>query len=162
MTANDSAADKSIVNQLDFSTRTGKRVAWEQFEFTVDGPHLVRVTNASYGYLKDDHSYTVGVADRDGQLIPVECNCPADRHHDSDCKHKVALALCGGPMVMQAAADYQLSGSNEVPQGVRTAADKLRADGGDSALYESNHKECDCGTFPCWPCVQAGRREIPE
>ena len=157
MTANDSAADKSIVNQLDFTAQTSKRVTWEQFEFSVEGPHLVHVTNASYGYLKDDHTYRVGVAERDGQLIPAECNCPADRHHDPDCKHKVALALCGGPVVMQAAADYQPSEENESPQEVRTAADKLRTDGG-----ESDHEECDCEEFPCWPCVQAGRREIPE
>lgn len=37
----------------------------------------VEVMNASYGFLKDDHSYTVGVKDRGDVAIPAECDCPA-------------------------------------------------------------------------------------
>lgn len=174
MTANTSAADKSIVTELDFTSRTGKRVAWETWEFTIEGPYLVRVTNAAYGYLKDDHQYTVGVAERDGQIIPAECECPADLHHDSDCKHKIALAACGGVTVMQAAVDYEPSGDTKARQNVSTAADKLRTDGGTATASEggnhtldaSKHAECDCaelaGDFPCWPCVRDGKRELPE
>lgn len=173
MTANTTAADKSIVTKLDFTTRTGKRVAWEAWEFAIEGPYLVRVTNAAYGFLKDDHSYTVGIAECDGQLIPSECECPADVHRDGDCKHKVALAACGRAVVMQAAVDYEPSGDTVARQTASTAADKLRTDGGtvaqdgeDSPLDAPEHAECDCGElsddFPCWPCVRDGKREFPE
>jgi len=174
MTANDTAAKERIVSHLDFTPRTSKRVTWEQFEFTIEGPHLVRVTNASYGFLKDEHSYTVGVAERDGQLLPAECDCPADLHHDTDCKHKVALGLCGGSVVMQAAADYNPASGAEPRHDASTAAEKLRTDGGEletgqarsPLLDEPNHAECDCtelpGDFPCWPCVRYGRKELPE
>ena len=173
MTANTTAADKSIVTELDFTSRTGKRVAWEAWEFAIEGPYLVRVTNAAYGYLKDDHSYTVGVAERDGQLIPSECECPADVHHESDCKHKVALAVCGRAVVMQSAVDYEPSGDTEARQNASTAAEKLRTDGGtaaqegeDSPLDAPEHTECDCDElsddFPCWPCVRDGKKELPE
>lgn len=55
-------------------------MTWEAWEFTVEGLHKVEVTNASYGFEKDDHSYIVGVKERDGQVIPAECGCEADRY----------------------------------------------------------------------------------
>lgn len=74
---------------------------------TVEAPHLVRVTNASYGFEKADHSYLVGVEERGGLAVPIECECPADKYReDYDCKHKVALATVGGPTVLNAAVDY--------------------------------------------------------
>lgn len=66
----------------------------------------MRVTNASYGYLKEDHSYLVGVEERGGRALPAECECPADIHYKKDCKHTVALATVGGPTVLNAAIEY--------------------------------------------------------
>ena len=94
---------RTAVEHLEYTPRTLKRVEWESWEFTVVGPHLIEVTNASYGFEKDDHSYTVGIEVRDGVAVPAECECPADVHHDSDCKHKTALAIVGGPTVLNAA-----------------------------------------------------------
>lgn len=156
-----------LLDHLDFSNRTAKRVAWEAWEFTVEGPYLVRVTNAAYGYLKDDHSYVVGIEDRGGILVPAECECPADVHHDKDCKHKLALATVGGPVVIQAAADYEPPAELDAERPI-TAADKLRADGGTQSVdagdpgpsAEEERPECDCavlsGAFPCWPCYRDG------
>lgn len=108
MTENDSTSDKrNAVEYLNFGAKTSKRVTWEAWEFTVAGPHQIEVTNASWGFQKDDHSYIVGVEDRDGVAVPAECGCKADRfREDYDCKHKVALASVGGPVVLQAAVDY--------------------------------------------------------
>lgn len=152
-----------IANHLSFDSETTKRVTWEAWEFTVVGPHLVEVTNASYGYLKDKHTYTVGVEVRDGLAVPAECECPADVHRDPDCKHKVALATVGNSTVLNAAVDYE----NPVPASSDsdsvTAADKLRADGGDLNQREGNDGECESvSDFPCWECYQTGRRDLPE
>jgi len=125
---------------LDYTPRTLKRVEWE---FTVIGPHLIEVTNASYGFEKDDHSYTVGVAVRDGVAVPSECECPADTHHDTDCKHKTALAIVGGPTVLNAAVDFKRL----------TPVLGVATDGGCA---------CDEDQLPCFDCYSAGRRELPE
>lgn len=134
---------RTALEHLEYTPRTLKRVQWEAHEFTVVGPHLIEVTNASYGFEKDDHSYTVGVEVRDGVAVPAECECPADVHRDSDCKHKTALAIIGGPTVLNAAVDFE--GSSPV-LGVAT-------DGG---------CECDDDRLPCFDCYSAGRRELPE
>ena len=134
---------RTALEHLDYTPRTLKRVEWESWEFTVIGPHLIEVTNASYGFEKHDHSYTVGVAVRDGVAVPSECECPADIHHDSDCKHKTALAIVGGPTVLNAAVNF------DAPTSVLGVA----TDGGCA---------CDEGRLPCFDCVLAGRRELPE
>lgn len=54
MSTNDTTADKSIVEELNFGTKTSKRATWEAWEFSIEAPHLVRVTNASYGVEKDE------------------------------------------------------------------------------------------------------------
>jgi len=171
MTDNNPAADKRIVNELEFGSRTTKRVTWEAWEFSIEGPHLVRVTNASYGFEKADHSYLVGIEDRDGLLVPAECECPADVHREPDCKHKVALATIGGPLVLEAAVECPTPrvDATETPE------KQLRTDGGvitDEAtddgqpLNASEHTDCDCtdgsDNFPCWPCYRNGRKELPE
>ena len=159
MEENDDRSEKrNAVDYLSFGAKTAKRVAWEAWEFTVEGPHQVRVTNASYGYLKDDHSYVVGVEVRDGQALPAECGCPADRYSEEyACKHRVSLATIGGPTVLNAAVEYEApaqTGDSEPT----TAADKLRADGGD-VLADSDATDdepCeDClGDFPCFDCFE--------
>ena len=42
---------KSIVAELNFDTRTAKRVAWSEWEFTIVAPFEIEVCNASYGCL---------------------------------------------------------------------------------------------------------------
>lgn len=153
MENHDYADEKRIaVEHLDFGGKTAKRVGWEAFEFSVDGPHQVRVTNAAYGFLKEEHSYTVGVAVVDGQALPAECNCPADVHREPDCKHKVALATVGGPTVLNAAVGLESPTANETDS-PETMADSLRTDGG---------CECDKGDFPCFECYLSDRRELPK
>lgn len=160
MKAIETSGQKSIVDELNFGKKTAKRVAWEAWEFTVVGPHRVRVTNASYGYLKDDHAYVVGVEVRDGQPVPAECDCPADMYHEEyDCKHKVALAAIGGPTVLNAAVDHEtLTPETDESKLSVTAADKLKADGGVPA-EPGESERCDCtsnGGFPCWACFCDG------
>ena len=164
MATTETSGKESIVDQLDFTVKTAKRVAWESFEFTVVGPHQVEVSNASYGYLKDDHSYIVGVEVRGGRALPAECECPADVHHDQDCKHKVALAAIGGPTVLEAATKYEISTTTNAPK-TETVADKLRADGGVHAEADPDEDDCNCSPvsgFPCWPCYQSGRQDLSE
>ncbi|WP_348609989.1 SWIM zinc finger family protein [Halobaculum rarum] len=171
MTEHNSAVDKSVVNELDFGARTVKRVTWEAFEFTIVGPHQIEVTNASYGFEKDDHTYTVGVEEREGRAVPAECSCPADIHREPDCKHKVAVAAIGTSVVLQAALDYPTPTVDAGETTSQTLKEQLRADGGtitdeSPSLYESEPDECDCDdlhhNFPCWPCVRDGKRELPD
>lgn len=162
MSSKTTDAEKSIVEQLDFNTKTSKRVTWEEWEFTVVGPHQVEVTNASYGYLKDEHFYTVGVEVRGGRPLPAECACPADVHYEQDCKHKVALAAIGGPTVLNVALDYETPASTHTRKN-ETVADKLQADGGDRDQREGGDEECACvSDFPYWECYRNGERDLPE
>jgi hypothetical protein len=165
METNDSAAEKrtgTAVKHLNFGKKTALRVSWEMWSFRIAGPHQVEVCNESYGYLKDDHKYTVGVEVRDGLAVPAECDCPADLFGDDyDCKHKVALATVGGPTVLNAAVNYE-SSTKETPSDLETMADKLRADGGDRDQQEANEK-CGCTSdFPCADCFINGKREFSE
>lgn len=176
MTDNNSAADKRIVNELNFGTKTSKRVGWEAWEFGVEASHLVRVTNASYSFKKADHSYLVGVENRNGILVPAECECPADKYNEEyDCKHKVALATVGGPVVLQAAVDCPTPTVNGGKTTRRTLENRLRTDGGavtdksgedTRRLHVGEREECDCDNlpddFPCAVCYIEGRKELPE
>jgi len=169
MQDSNTTADKSIVEELNFGAKTAKRVSWEAFEFSVESPHLVRVTNASYGFEKDDHSYLVGVEDRDGVLVPAECECKADRYNEEyDCKHKVALATVGGPVVLQAAVDLDNGAAGlsvSARDGVRTGADKLQTDGGtavadDSDACPNGDDRCDGpdeAGLPCFDCFEVNQ-----
>lgn len=171
MTEHNSAAEKrTAVNQLSFGAKTAKRVGWEAFEFSVERPHIVRVTNASYGFEKDEHSYLVGIEDRDGVLVPTECECKADRYNDDyDCKHKVALAIVGGPVVLQAAVDLGNGAAGfsvSATDGVTTGADKLQTDGGtatvadDSDTCPNGDDRCDGPDgegLPCFDCYEVDR-----
>lgn len=120
MQLNERGRQKRAVEQINFGTKTSKRATWEAWEFTVVGSHQIRITNANYGFLKDDHSYTVGVEERNGVVVPVMCDCPADEYHrDYNCKHKVALATVAGPTVLDASLKFE-----SPPAGT------LRTDGG--------------------------------
>jgi hypothetical protein len=169
------AEKRTAVEYLSFDEKTAKRAEWEAFEFTIVGPHLVEVANASYGFEKDDHTYTVGVAVREGVAFPAECECPADIHRDQDCKHKVALATVGGPVILEASANYPTESESSGRSNVPPFLDKLRADGGAATAgaggdsispYEASPDDCDCAElsdgFPCWPCVRDGHKELPD
>lgn len=175
MSTNDTTADKSIVEELNFGTKTSKRATWEAWEFSIEAPHLVRVTNASYGVEKDDHSYLVGIEDRDGLLTPAECECPADKYNEEyDCKHKVALGTIGGPVILEASVNFPTESADTDHSNTSTLSERLQADGGIISAEEkeetkrvnaSESDECDCAElsddFPCWSCVRNGRKEIP-
>jgi len=163
-------ADKSIVDELNFGVKTSKRVSWEAWEFTIEGPHLVRVTNASYGFEKHDHSYLVGVEEREDLYVPTECECKADRYDDDhDCKHKVALATVGGPVVLQAAVDFENAAAGfpvTTPENLTTGADKLETDGGtatvadDSDTCENGDERCngsDGTGLSCFDCFEVNQ-----
>lgn len=175
MTRNEPAVEKCIVDELTFDVKTSKRVTWEAWEFTVVGPYQVEVTNASWGVEKADHRYVVGVAERDGVVVPAECGCKADRFHTQDCKHKLAVATVGGPVVLEAATAFETSTPNTDPTSVTTVADQLRADGGvvveqdpESATAHSDDDTGDCGCeelpgeFPCADCYINGEKDFPE
>jgi len=92
-----------VVESLSFGQKTEKRVRWESWSFTVVGEGRVEVINESYGFERDEHKYVVSVEERDGLFVPIECECPADEY---DCKHKVAVAVVGGPVVLSAAMAF--------------------------------------------------------
>jgi hypothetical protein len=173
MENNQTTADKRIVEELNYGSKTAKRVGWEQFEFAVEAPHLVRVTNASYGFEKDDHAYLVSVEDRDGLLVPSECECPADEYNEEyACKHRVACATIAGPVVFQAALDCPTPTHDTEGTDSTTLSEQLRADGGviaegqrdDAALIEAEREECPNGSewcpgrhadsLPCFACFE--------
>ncbi|WP_218962307.1 SWIM zinc finger family protein [Halorubrum persicum] len=170
MRQNTSASEKRIVEQLDFGPKTAKRVAWETWELTVVGPYQVEVTNASYGFEKDDHAYVVGVDERDGVPVPAECECPADVHRERDCKHKVALATVGGPVVLNAALAFEndaAPSSDGLPDSATTGADALKTDGGIAAVASQSDESADTcpngdercpgpdgDDLPCFDCFE--------
>jgi len=174
METNTKTAEKrAAVEHLNFGAKTAKRVTWEAWEFTIASPYLVEVTNASYGVEKEDHSYLVGVEDRDGVLVPAECECPADMYNEEyDCKHKVAVATIGGPTLLDAAACFTL---NHEPTGnttTTTVTEKLKADGGTTVAGSGRESEpgacpngdskCvgpDGGDLPCFDCFGEWERE---
>lgn len=89
----------AVVDDLDFSTETGKRAVYERFEFHPRAG-VIEVANASHED-PDEHSYDVVV--RDGE--PVSCTCPAFEYHcgpNEACKHMTACALAEA--VLDAAA----------------------------------------------------------
>jgi hypothetical protein len=153
MTDDDSGREKNAVSLLRFGNKTAKRVAWEAWEFTVVGPNRVRVTNASYGVEKDKHSYTVELEERAGTLVPAKCECPADKwREDYDCKHKLALATVGGPVVLDAARQYGMTRGNAHTVSAATAQHRKH----------DRLEECDCSpegvgsNLPCWECYRIG------
>lgn len=158
MKTNASKREKTAVEYLKFGKRTAKRVAWEAWEFAVVGPHQVRVTNASYGYLKDEHAYTVGIKERDGIAVPAECGCPADLYNEEyDCKHKVALATIGGATVMDASLGVEAPRADTTTTTDETLRDRLD----DSPTREGcPHGDKRCGgpagdVMPCFECFDA-------
>lgn len=115
---------ESLLDVLSEEIEIVSEIAWS---FRSVGPLQVEVVNESYGYLKDEHTYTVAVEERDGIVVPGECECPADRYHEEyGCKHKGALATVGGTVggtvVLNAARAFPLE-SEVRAKPVTTVAD---------------------------------------
>jgi len=170
VTNTETAEKRTAVEYLEFGVKTAKRVTWESWSFRIVGPHQVEVCNESYGYLKDDHSYTVGVAVRDSVAVPAECDCPADLHREPDCKHKAALATVGGPTVLNAAVEFEkpagdtargFSSPPTASENTETMAEKLKPDGGEPKACSNGNPHCDGPNsegLPCFACFEGDCR----
>lgn len=158
------SVEKGIVAELEFDTKTAKRVAWSEWEFTIVAPFTIEVTNASYGYLKDEHTYEVLI---DEKGLPVSCSCPGYQHYHKPNgrvgKHMLAVAAIGGPTLLEAARAFSPDTDHpETPIKTETAAERLHPDGGS---LESKPETCpngdpDCDgpdgdDLPCFDCFQA-------
>ncbi|ODR79250.1 hypothetical protein BG842_15665 [Haladaptatus sp. W1] len=83
-----------------------------------------------------DHQYTVSIDDVTHELMA--CTCPHHVHRNAVCKHMAA---------------------------VENATDDGTLDAFSSEDEYAESDDCDChglGGFPCWPCVQTGRKELPN
>jgi hypothetical protein len=69
----------------------------------------------------------------------MACTCPHHVHRSAFCKHMAAV-------------------ENATNDGTLTAFPS-------EDEYDTEPEDCDCdglGDFPCWPCVQTGRKELPN
>ena len=165
MTTNDKTAEKrTVVDQLSFDTKTAKRVAYSQWEFTVVGPYEIEVCNASYGYLKDEHTYRVMI---DEEGVPVSCTCKGFKHYHSPNgrvgKHMLAVATVGGRTLLEAAREFSPHSTPLGETDTETVAEKLKPDGGTVAT-ETEPETCPNGDpycdgpmsddLPCFDCFE--------
>ncbi|WP_458190773.1 SWIM zinc finger family protein [Haladaptatus sp. NG-WS-4] len=138
-----------VLSQLTFTKRVAKRAQYEALEFTVV-PGGVRVRNTSHA-TPSEHEYLVTI--RSG--VPVSCECPADNRYEGACKHRVGVAI--RTPLLQAVTDHSLVADGG-PQ-----METPDQNPGDDDTDQPADCECDgLNGFPCWPCVQSGRREIPD
>lgn len=131
MSANTRRTENSIVNDADPTTI--KRAQYEAFEFELEAPGLIRVTNGSYEN-PEDHSYLINVETD----TPVACECKSFEYSDEPCKHMVAVAI--REPVLQAAQSVPVT------------------DGGtDVDACKNGQKNC-CGPqgeeLPCFECFK--------
>ncbi|MFP8958304.1 SWIM zinc finger domain-containing protein [Natrialbaceae archaeon A-CW3] len=143
------------LSSLEFTRRTAKRAQYEAFEYQLT-PEGVLVRNGSHAN-PDEHEYLVTVTNG----VPTRCECPADEHYKGACKHRVAVAI--RRPIIQAATENQLIADGGLPvERKDRAQDVSSGDGGQS----SPDSECWCetseGSFPCWDCVQTGRRSLED
>ncbi|WP_227379540.1 SWIM zinc finger family protein [Haladaptatus halobius] len=69
----------------------------------------------------------------------MACTCPHHIHRNASCKHMAA--------VENATDDETLEAFPSEDEG------------------DAGPEDCDCDgldSFPCWPCVQTGRKELPN
>lgn len=86
---------------MELTNRVLKRAQYEAFTFTI-GADGVIVRNESHAD-PDNHEYQVTVT----HGKPVDCECPADDHYESACKHRVAVAI--RKPVMEAMTQRQMA-----------------------------------------------------
>lgn len=167
MRTNDKTAEKrTVVDQLSFDTKTTKRVAYSQWEFTIVGPFEIEVCNASYGYLKDEHTYRVMI---DEAGIPVSCTCKGFKHYHGPNgrvgKHMLAVATVGGQTLLDVAREFLPHSTLSAETDTETAAEKLKTDGG-AMTTEAEPETCPNGEpycdgpksddLPCFDCFERG------
>ena len=125
--------ENSIVNDAD--AKTVKRAQWEAFEFAVEAPGLIRISNGSYSD-PENHSYIVNVENGE----PVACECKAFQYNDGPCKHLLAVAI----------REPVLKAAQTVPI----------PDGGEVMETCKNGQEGGCGPhgddLPCFECYLEG------
>ncbi|WP_435158865.1 SWIM zinc finger family protein [Haladaptatus sp. DFWS20] len=96
---------------------------------------MVDVTNESHDN-PANHQYVVTVDDVTNELMA--CTCPHHVHRNAFCKHMAAV--------------------ENATEGTLEAFPSEDDD-------ETNPEDCECdglNGFPCWPCVQTGRTELPN
>ncbi|QLH79937.1 SWIM zinc finger family protein [Halosimplex rubrum] len=138
------------LNQLEFSSGVAKRAQYEAFEFTLSHGG-VQVRNGSHEH-PSEHEYLVRIDDG----VPVSCSCPADKHYEGACKHRVAVAI-RRPLI-DAIAD-RATGKTVAPDGgrIETATDSNN----EERTADEACSEC-LDDFPCWECVRTGNKPLPE
>ncbi|MFB9808010.1 SWIM zinc finger family protein [Haladaptatus pallidirubidus] len=117
-----------------------KRAQADQFSFDVNAPGLIEVTNESHEN-PADHQYVVTLDDVTDNVMA--CTCPHHVHRSAFCKHMAAV---------ETATD----------DGTLTA---FPSDDDKTDEDDAEPEECDCdglNGFPCWPCVRAHRKELPN
>lgn len=159
----DTVENSTVLEQLAFDTKTAKRVAWSEWEFTIVAPFEVEVRNLSYGHLANDHTYRVMI---DEQGVPVSCTCPGFEYHHGPNgrvgKHMLAVATVGGPTLLEAARAFSLNDGPTGASETTTASEKLKTDGGQNPADDSADVECtECAglsDLPCWNCYRQRTR----
>ncbi|KAB1184807.1 MULTISPECIES: SWIM zinc finger family protein [Haloferax] len=144
---------ESLLARLDPTKRVLKRAQYEAFEFSLfDGDVLVR--NASHAE-PENHEYNVQYNVRMIDGVPTSCGCPADQRYTGPCKHRIAVAIRRS--ILDAVEQMQM-----VADGGAVTDEQPETGVEDDATPD----DCDCDVlddyFPCWACVDSGRRELPE
>ncbi|WP_227357318.1 SWIM zinc finger family protein [Haladaptatus salinisoli] len=134
-------------SELEADETAQKRAQWEQFSFRVEAPGMVDVTNESHD-TPADHQYVVTLDDVTGEAMA--CTCPHHVHRSAFCKHMTAVETATDDGTL----DVFLSEDDEEDE----ETDETDED-------DAAPAECDCdglNGFPCWPCVRARRKELPN
>lgn len=153
---------RTAIEQLSFDRKTSKRVAYSEWEFTVVAPFEIEVCNASFGHLKDEHTYRVMI---DDQGIPVSCTCPGFQHYHGPNgnagKHMLAVAAIGGQTLLDAAVNFPPHSTPSGETVTTPMTEKLKPDGGSSEA-STEPEPCPNGTprckgpesdeLPCFAC----------
>ena len=145
-----------VLTRLEVSPGPRRRAQIEPFTFTlVQGG--VRVTNHRYEQ-PTNHSYVVTVADG----VPVACECPADAHYDSACKHRLAVAI--RTPVLQAATKRALADGGT--RATDPTDDNRPTPDCTDQPADDTPEWCDCSgledDFPCFECVERGRKPLSD
>ncbi|WP_435158847.1 SWIM zinc finger family protein [Haladaptatus sp. DFWS20] len=88
-----------------------------------------------------EHHSPISIDDVTEELMA--CTCPHHVHRNASCKHIAAVENATNDGTLEAFPSKD---------------DEDNEDDTESA-------ECDCdglNGFPCWPCVRAGRKELPN
>jgi hypothetical protein len=154
-----------LLTTLDPTNRVLKRAQYEAFTFSLFEDDVL-VRNESHLH-PSEHEYLVTV----DAGVPIACECPADKRYDGPCKHRVAVAI--RKPVLDFVRDVHLvtdggpKARHREPGDERTTTETDPVTFGNTDVDSSDEDEnCDChlldDDFPCWECVDAGRRQLPD